>query len=156
MMRFEVCDGFGHCVRTEKSDREITLGWYFEEDRKNLGDELAHYLIEYFTGAVPTFAVRAQYYVIGSIIFFASTNHGDGKTNGTVWGCGMYDSSHIGPVCLNYTAVRGPNTRKVLLAKGCNVPNVIGDPVELSYMGEECYCHLCTDLGKMLHGLLTH
>jgi pyruvyltransferase len=110
------------------------LSWW-GNNTWNWGDQLNPWLYSKITG-IPVSKINRielwdksntpRYYVIGSIL-----NHTH-SPNVEVWGSGLeggnYPIPHL-PSKLN--AVRGPLTRKVLIALGCDCPEIYGDPALL-------------------------
>jgi len=86
-------------------------------------------------------------YAVGSII----TNV---RAGGHVWGAGLLSRNHVPkpfPENITFNAVRGPLTRRALLAAGIDVPEVYGDPALL--MPYLCHADLrpTTEIGVVLH-----
>lgn len=94
----------------------------------NWGDALNEFLIPALSGMPVQFTRHprlAKYLVVGSIISRADSNT-------VVWGSGAISadvrlSSKPKKVC----AVRGPLTRRLLIAQGIDVPEIYGDPALL-------------------------
>ncbi|MCB9426824.1 MAG: polysaccharide pyruvyl transferase family protein [Flavobacteriales bacterium] len=118
--------------------KTIRLFWWNEKiiqgkSQENYGDVLGRYLVEKISKKEVQFAWPKKfsvwgwfspiYVTIGSIL--ANVNH-----KCVVWGSGIIDRNiHVKNA--KFLAVRGPHTRKFLLDKGYNVPEVYGDPALL-------------------------
>ena len=106
---------------------EPILAWW-TGGYNNWGDIVTPFLI----GALTNREVKRGHgsgciYSIGSII-------SNVRRGGQIWGCGLLSRRHIPvpfPDDVIVHAVRGPLTRKALLAVGISVPEVYGDPVLL-------------------------
>lgn len=121
-----------------QSKSPIPLFWWSErkfifKDKENYGDLLAKYLVEKISGKKvewvhpkkqPWYKFhKLNYLTIGSIIHHASKDS-------IVWGSGIIDN--IQPVGkADFKAVRGPQTRKFLMARGYDCPKIFGDPALL-------------------------
>lgn len=103
------------------------------KEKENYGDLLSKYLVEKISGKVVSWVHpkkqpwykwnKSNFLAIGSIIHHASKDS-------VVWGSGIIDK--IQPVLkADFRAVRGPQTRKFLIEKGFECPNVYGDPALL-------------------------
>ena len=103
----------------------------------NWGDDMNYYLAEILSGKkvmiLPKSALSQiisikSYLVIGSTISFFPLDHV------TIWGTGIinnYMIKNIHGIPDKICAVRGPLTRKALLNRGYDCPEVYGDPVLL-------------------------
>jgi hypothetical protein len=116
----------------------IRLFWWSEiflmhKSKENYGDLLGVYLVEKLSQKKVEFAHPKRtslkdfwspiFVTIGSILM-----HVNKKC--IVWGSGIIkDNQHVKPA--KFLAVRGPETRRVLMAQGHNVPEVYGDPALL-------------------------
>ncbi len=117
---------------------KIRLFWWNERKiqkkaKENYGDLLGKYLVEKISGKQVEFAWPKKwsykdlfspiYVTVGSIL-----GHVDKKC--IVWGSGIINKTQ--PVKkADFLAVRGPQTRKILIDKGYQVPKVYGDPALL-------------------------
>ncbi|SFC74260.1 Polysaccharide pyruvyl transferase [Zunongwangia mangrovi] len=117
---------------------KIRLFWWNERKiqhkcKENYGDMLGKYLVEKISGKQVEFAWPKKhsykdlfspiYVTIGSIL-----THVNKKC--IVWGSGIISKEyHIKDA--TFVAVRGPQTRKYLIEKGYQVPEVYGDPAIL-------------------------
>lgn len=107
-------------------DRQ-TIAINFFETTQNWGDTINLYLLEKISGKKPVVAPPTQQHVlaVGSILRIA--NH-----NSIVWGSGFISKKgNIKYKPLKVCAVRGPLTRKLLLRKGIEAPEIYGDPALL-------------------------
>lgn len=100
--------------------------WWMESPYPgNFGDVLNPYIVEKVSGIPPRFSPRGRgMLAIGSVIKFA-------RSGTEVWGTGtprMTDTLSTNAV---YSAVRGPLTRKLVIASGGRAPDVLGDPALL-------------------------
>jgi len=97
----------------------------------NFGDELSKDLVEKITGDKVKWInpLKQNIYQrnftnhvlgIGSILHFSAKNS-------QIWGSGLIEKKSIAANC-EYYAVRGKYTRNELLARGCHVPEIYGDP----------------------------
>jgi pyruvyltransferase len=101
--------------------------------KENYGDLLSRYLVEKISGYEskwvnpnkPTLFGfnKRNFLAIGSILHNANKNS-------IVWGSGIIDHKQQ-IVKADFRAVRGPETRKFLLKKGYNCPEIYGDPAIL-------------------------
>ena len=110
------------------NSNSIFLDW--SKTLNNFGDILNPYLISYISKKkIINVSAKYCYYnhlqAIGSILSRSSSNT-------MVWGSGFIskDSTFISKPS-NVFAVRGPLTRKILIEKGVNCPEVYGDPALL-------------------------
>lgn len=108
---------------------KVNLWWHKNDGVSNFGDVLAPYLVKKITGKEVRFQEASRwpwpktYMVIGSILAAA-------KRNCEVWGAGLIDrQTKVGPA--KFHAVRGPETRRMLIQQGHKVPEVYGDPAIL-------------------------
>ncbi|WPR71603.1 polysaccharide pyruvyl transferase family protein [Flavobacterium sp. NG2] len=116
----------------------IRLFWWNEKviqgkSKENYGDLLGKYLVEKISGKLVVFSwprkwsildfFQPIYVTIGSIL-----THVDHKC--IVWGSGIISKEYTIKKA-KFLAVRGPQTRKYLLALGYEVPQVYGDPALL-------------------------
>ncbi|WBL24858.1 polysaccharide pyruvyl transferase family protein [Zunongwangia sp. HGR-M22] len=118
--------------------KKIRLFWWNERKiqnkaKENYGDMLGKYLVEKISGKKVEFAWPQKnsyknlfspiYVTIGSVLAHVSEKC-------IVWGSGIINKTH--PVKeATFLAVRGPQTRKYLIEKGYQVPEVYGDPAIL-------------------------
>lgn len=113
----------------------INLYWWSEifiqkKSKENYGDLLGAYLVEKISGTKVTwfnpkkrrlpFVKQTVYATIGSILAHV-------KKDWIVWGSGII-SGDTKVAEAKFLAVRGPQTRKHLVAMGYSVPEVYGDP----------------------------
>lgn len=116
---------------------EVNLHWYSmmrEDGKENLGDYLSVPLFEYMLARKninphKKLSSTKHLYMVGSILFF-------GYQHATVWGSGCLMKPHVivklsNSIKLDIRAVRGPETRKVLLEQGYDCPEIYGDPAIL-------------------------
>ncbi len=116
----------------------IRLFWWSEiqlagKKKENYGDLVGHYLVEKISGkkAVWTHpkkrsfldSFKTVYFTAGSILTQIS-----GKC--VVWGSGIISKEYKIKKAV-FLAVRGPQTRKHLMAQGYDVPEIYGDPALL-------------------------
>ena len=120
------------------SSNKIRLFWWNEikiqgKTQENYGDLLGKYLVEKISNKTVVwvkpsrFSVlnffRPIYVTVGSILTHVNQHC-------IVWGSGIISKAY--PIKkARFLAVRGPQTRKHLLALGYNVPEVYGDPALL-------------------------
>lgn len=118
--------------------KSIRLFWWSEiylmdKSKENYGDLLGRYLVEKISQKSVEFAHPKKfnikdlwspiYVTIGSILM-----HVNKKC--IVWGSGIIeDNQKVKPA--KFLAVRGPETRRVLIEQGYEVPEVYGDPALL-------------------------
>lgn len=118
--------------------KPIPLFWWSEsrlmgKKEENYGDLLSKYLIEKISGKTvkwvqpkkqPWYKLdKLNYLGVGSIIHHATRDS-------VVWGSGIIDKKQAIENA-DFRAVRGPETRKLLLGLGYQCPEVYGDPVLL-------------------------
>jgi hypothetical protein len=117
-------------------NNKIHVYWWALKERgvpDNYGDILAPFLAEKLSGkkvvkvSHPTKRwykwLITHYVTVGSVISAASKNS-------VVWGSGIIrENEHVRAA--KFVAVRGPRTRKRLLALGYKVPEIYGDPALL-------------------------
>jgi len=114
------------------TSKYIIAYWHYDGN-KNFGDELSKVIIEHLsekkvvhTNSIINIARKPVHYVIGSILRKVR------KSNAVIWGAGFIDSNDsIGSTPKKVSAVRGPLTRKKLMAMGIECPEVYGDPALL-------------------------
>lgn len=112
-----------------------SFSYSFKNARSNWGDDInwwflkeisAQPIVSYDWSWRSKFFKKENYQVIGSTLTLMGTSHT------VVWGAGCLDDST--PLALTpkrVAAVRGPLTRKRLLAEGIDCPEVYGDPALL-------------------------
>jgi len=118
--------------------KQLRLFWWNEKiiqgkSKDNYGDLLGKYLVEKISKKTVVFAWPKKFSIydwfspiyvsIGSVL--ANVNY-----KCIVWGSGIIDRKTIIKKA-KFLAVRGPQTRKVLLAQGFSVPEIYGDPALL-------------------------
>lgn len=118
--------------------KTIRLFWWSEpilmqKPKENYGDLLGKYLVEKISGRIIQFAhpkkrhlkdlFQPIYVTAGSILA-----HVNQKC--IVWGSGVIKEAQIVKPA-RFLAVRGPETRRVLMSQGYEVPEVYGDPALL-------------------------
>ena len=118
--------------------RRIRLFWWNEiklmqKSKENYGDFLGAYLVQKISKKNVVWINPKKVYVknlwqpiyvtIGSILA-----HVNKKC--IVWGSGIIQENQIVKQA-NFLAVRGPETRRVLMSQGYDVPEVYGDPALL-------------------------
>ena len=101
--------------------------------KENYGDLLSKYLVEKISGKEIKWVHpkkqpwhkwdKKNYVTIGSILHHASKDS-------IVWGSGIIDNEQT-LAKADFLAVRGPQTRKILLDLGYDCPEVYGDPALL-------------------------
>jgi pyruvyltransferase len=96
---------------------------------RNFGDFLSPLIISLLSGQdIKHTTSKAKLLALGSI-FFALSDHD------IVWGSGFLNASHIRFALerrgVKYLAVRGPETRKLLLNNQIECPDIYGDPALL-------------------------
>lgn len=120
---------------------------YYWKPRRthNVGDLLSEVIVhsvrDYF--GLPRATHTRRMFAIGSVIDSAQCDI-------VVWGSGLHDARARAPhVRLDVRAVRGPETRRVLLANNVHCPPVFGDPavlLPLFYLPEEKVAHPYTTI----------
>lgn len=110
--------GFDNCLRRVVRGRHPYI--------KNFGDLLSPLIISLLAeDRVRHSIAPGKLLALGSV-FFAL------KDNDSVWGSGFLNAKHIHFALknrnVNYFAVRGPETRRLLLQNNINCPEVYGDP----------------------------
>lgn len=119
---------FETLARQERLDAKHRpkIWWMRSPYPGNFGDILTPYVLWHAFGVMPRWTPHkaADGICIGSIAKFAHKGM-------AVWGSGMPRTTD--PMCptANWTAVRGPLSRKVVLENGGKVPEVYGDPAVL-------------------------
>ena len=110
----------------QKTDR-IPLYWARGPKPGNLGDSLNPILLQKLTRTPPLFTEPDQcpLLAIGSI-----ANRIKGR--GVVWGSGLLGKNYTINTQAEYLAVRGPNTRSLILNAGGQCPDIYGDPAILT------------------------
>lgn len=118
--------------------KPIRLFWWDErrflhKKKENYGDMLSRYLVSKISDRPVRFVHpkkqswlnrnKKHFAAIGSILAHVTKNS-------VVWGSGIIDRKHDVEEA-DFRAVRGPETRKFLLALGYNCPEVYGDPALL-------------------------
>ena len=103
----------------------------FSEYDENIGDYLSKVVVSYFAPESKSNGCKKEktLYGIGSIIGFRCQN-------ATVWGSGIINLNYETIYrtkwsLLDLRAVRGPNTRNLLIKLGKNCPEIFGDPAIL-------------------------
>lgn len=118
--------------RSLSQDRPLLYWSQSKHTRTNWGDALNPVLIEAMTGLSPLHAARVfpmgrpVLAAIGSILDAAGR-----YPSLEIWGSGMKSPSPLARPPRRIHAVRGPLTRKALLAQGLACPEVFGDPALL-------------------------
>ena len=128
-------------------DNEPILAWW-TGGYNNWGDIVTPFLIRALTNReVKRGHGYGCIYSVGSII-------SNIRSGGQLWGCGLLSRRHIPapfPADVLVHAVRGPLTRKALLAVGIPVPEVYGDPVLLMPYLCRSDNHPRTEIGIICH-----
>lgn len=113
----------------------------------NYGDALAPYLVERLSGKRPVWTSIAsaseKYLTTGSIITGSLPRC-------IVWGSGIMNEDGV-PGKADYRAVRGPLTRRAILAAGHPCPEIYGDPAVLLPMFFNPYVEKKYGLGIFPH-----
>jgi pyruvyltransferase len=107
-------------------DGRVPVRWWRKAD--NFGDLLSPWLVSRMTGREVVWAEdRPHYLVIGSVLNGANARS-------MVWGAGSFGVDHglRSAEEATYAAVRGPQTRARLEARGIACPEVYGDPALLA------------------------
>lgn len=121
--------------RTKKN--RVNLHWYScnrNDGKENFGDYLSvmiyRYMLQYFGINEEQYVPKIRHlYGVGSILFW-------GRQNAVIWGSGLLSYPPEGTFRskkfnLDIRAVRGPETRKILLNEGFECPETYGDPAIL-------------------------
>jgi hypothetical protein len=110
--------------------------WGYGSAKHNLGDDLNPQLVKYLSGQEVKHArvdrdgvLLAVGSVLGNDVKTATATH--------VWGTGIIAEHGWSQRCskdaeIRFSAVRGPLTRDQVVASGCDVPKVFGDPALLT------------------------
>jgi hypothetical protein len=117
---------------------KIRLFWWNEiklmsKSKENYGDALGPYLVKKISKKEVVWVLPKKFYIkilwrpiyvtIGSVLAHVNENC-------IIWGSGIIQKNQsVAPA--TFLAVRGPQTRKSLMAQGYNVPEVYGDPALL-------------------------
>jgi pyruvyltransferase len=107
-------------------DGRVPVRWWRKAD--NFGDLLSPWLVSKMTGREVVWAEdQPHYLVIGSVLNGANACS-------VVWGAGSFGVDHglRSAEAATYAAVRGPQTRARLDARGIACPEVYGDPALLA------------------------
>ncbi|WP_281238873.1 polysaccharide pyruvyl transferase family protein [Flavobacterium praedii] len=120
------------------SEEKVSLFWWSEihltqKAKENYGDLIGKYIVEKISNRNVVWVHPGKrklkntftkiYFTVGSILSQV-------KGNCIVWGSGIISREHkINKA--TFLAVRGPQTRKVLIQQGHNVPEIYGDPALL-------------------------
>ncbi len=129
--------------------KTISMWWPQNPQPGNMGDILSPWIVNKITGLTGTYVDynddATKLVAIGSVI--ARIQSG----NCIVWGSGLIREEIVVQHNTEYLAVRGPLTRDILLSKGCDVPDVYGDPALLLP-----YLHHKAPTRKYKHGIFPH
>ena len=120
------------------STKQIPLFWWSErrlmnKGKETYGDLLSKYLVEKISGKhakwilpnkQPWYKLNKTHYLSTGSILAQATRHS------IVWGSGIVDRK-MKIAKSTFFAVRGPETRKVLIEQGYDCPEVYGDPAIL-------------------------
>lgn len=136
----------------------VNLHWYScgrTDGMENFGDYLAipiyQYMVDKFNLDESVRLLETKHlYTVGSILFF-------GRQKATVWGSGLLTYPPAGTKRstkfeLDIRAVRGPETRKILLGEGFKCPEVYGDPaILMPYIYKPKQAEKKVDYSVILH-----
>ncbi len=111
-------------LRAAGIDNPEKLKIWWSRGLDNFGDELMPYLLGHTAGIDCQFDRHKSTIAIGSTIRFAH-NHT------TIWGSGILKQNETMSTHPRILAVRGPLTRKKMIANGIECPEVYGDPALL-------------------------
>lgn len=96
---------------------------------KNFGDLLSPFIISLLTHKIIRHSISSKKLLALGSIFFAL------RDKDVVWGSGFLNAKHIQYALdakeVNYLAVRGPETRSLLVKNGIQCPEIYGDPAIL-------------------------
>ena len=115
-------------------DDYILLTTFISPVKHNWGDDLSKIIVKFIAPSKKivvrryTFNLKRKedFLCIGSIITWTTT------PKSTIWGSGVvYPQKPISAIPKKVLAVRGPLTRKYLLGKGIDCPEIYGDPALL-------------------------
>jgi len=125
--------------------KPLRVWWPRSPRPGNLGDVLTPHVLGWL-GYDARWASQGSADVLatGSIVRFATGRH-------TVWGSGAMRATDQPSPRARYLAVRGPLTRKVVLAAGGECPEVYGDPALLLAGFVTCDVPKVHDLGIVPH-----
>ncbi|WP_137167934.1 polysaccharide pyruvyl transferase family protein [Salinimonas lutimaris] len=114
-------------------EKSLIFWWQSKKDpRPNIGDFVAYDLVNRIVAMKGKMITDKQDHSqklvsVGSVLHFANTND-------TIWGTGLnkkMDDKVNKFASLDVRAVRGPLTRKYLMDRGIDVPEIYGDPAIL-------------------------
>ena len=120
------------------SRKKIRLFWWSEpllmgKPKENYGDVLGKYLVEKISNKKVLFSQPKKFSILdfwqpiyvtaGSILAYVNKKC-------MVWGSGIINHNQIVKPA-KFLAVRGPETRRVLMSQGYEVPKIYGDPALL-------------------------
>lgn len=126
--------------------KRVNLFWYnprkinpykfwrnYNKPKLNFGDELSALIVQHLSQRM---VKRASHTSSGKMIALGSVMH-YAEDGDYIWGTGIngnYRELKSSTKKLDIAAVRGPNTRRLLLEKGFDCPEVYGDPGLLSHL----------------------
>ena len=97
----------------------------------NFGDQISKAVVSGLAGCEAIYASpgsKKKFIAVGSVL-------GAAKAGDTVWGAGLMREEHADFVppgsSVDIRAVRGPETRRALMSKGVECPEIYGDPAML-------------------------
>lgn len=120
------------------SSKKIRLFWWSEsllmgKPKENYGDVLGKYLVEKISNKKALFSQPKKFNILDfwqPIYVTAGSILAHVNKKCIVWGSGIINRNQIVKPA-KFLAVRGPETRSVLISQGYNVPEIYGDPALL-------------------------
>ncbi|WP_298556310.1 polysaccharide pyruvyl transferase family protein [uncultured Algibacter sp.] len=118
--------------------KKIRLFWWSEsllmgKAKENYGDVLGKYLVEKISNKKVVFSQPKKFSILDfwqPIYVTAGSILAHVNKKCIVWGSGIINQNQIVKAA-KFLAVRGPETRRVLMSQGYDVPEVYGDPALL-------------------------
>ena len=120
------------------SGKKIRLFWWSEsllmgKPKENYGDVLGKYLVEKISNKKALFSHPKKFSILDfwqPIYVTAGSILAHINRKCVVWGSGIINHNQIVKPA-KFLAVRGPETRRVLMSQGYDVPEIYGDPALL-------------------------
>lgn len=120
------------------NSKKTRLFWWSEpllmgKPKENYGDVLGKYLVEKISNKKVVFSHPKKFSILDfwqPIYVTAGSILAHVNTKCIVWGSGIINHNQI-VKSAKFLAVRGPETRRVLMSQGYDVPEIYGDPALL-------------------------